>query len=620
MFCRRIGCWLSSRAYQVVLFTVVRPIAIAPILNVMNLRQKALLLTICPMVGLVAVLYSCLSIVLQRSYAQLERQVAQRNLERVEEVIIGDLEQLQFLTEDWAAWDDAYTFVEDADLDFIDANFKDHIFENLKLNFIVIANMEGEIVHGKGYDLASEEAIPIPVSLQQQLGKNSPLLEFPHIAYHHSGFITVDDQLMLVAVEPILRSDETGPVNGVLLMGRYLDGAKIEEIELRTKLELETYLPSQLDLPEPLQAALQDLNTAYGNTETSNTIHIWDTDQLAGYILFPGVYEQPQLLVQTMLPRDIYQQGKTNLQYLGLALLGACGISILSIGLLLERVILRRLMQLNREVQNIGQSNDLTLRVAVEGNDELGSLSTCVNDMLGELQVSNQQLTEEQQKAEQLLLNILPAPVANELMQSSASIPQHFDQVTILFADIVGFTPLSQQLPPIELVSLLNQVFSTFDGLAEALGLEKIKTIGDAYMVAAGLPVPRADHMEAIADMALAMLATTGVIQTKSGEDLEIRIGINIGVVVAGVIGTKKFIYDMWGDAVNIASRMESSSKPGKIQVTAATYELLKDKYVLERRGLIPVKGRGEMETYWLEARRPEQPAEQRFEPLLKAS
>ncbi|MGD1906882.1 MAG: adenylate/guanylate cyclase domain-containing protein [Leptolyngbyaceae cyanobacterium] len=586
----------------------------------MNLRQKTLLLTICPMVGLIAVLYSCLSIVLQRSYTQLEQQAAQRNLERVEEVITGDLDQLQFLTEDWASGNDVYQFMDDAGPDFIKSNFEDNVFASLELNFIVFATMEGEIIHGKGYDLELEEPIPIPVSLKQQLGKNSPLLRFPHIAHHYSGFIPVDDRLMLVAVEPILRSDETGPINGVLLMGRYLDEAKVEDIELRTKLDLEIYRPSQLDLPKPLQVALQDLNTAHGNTEISTTLRLSDANALAGYVLFPGVYEQPQLLVQTILPRDIYQQGQITIGYLGFALLGACGISILSIGLLLERVILRRLVKLSREVQHIGRSNDLTLRVDVEGNDELGSLGECVNDMLGELQVSNEKLTEEQQKAERLLLNILPAPVANELMHDSASIPQHFDEVTILFADIVGFTPLSKRLPPIELVSLLNKIFSAFDGLADNLGLEKIKTIGDAYMVAAGLPIPREDHVEAIAEMALAMLSATSVIQTKAGEDLEIRIGINTGVVVAGVIGTKKFIYDMWGDAVNIASRMESSSKPGKIQVTAATYEKLKDEYVLERRGLVPVKGRGEMETYWLEARRPEKQAQPQLEPLAKAN
>ncbi|MEW6496828.1 MAG: adenylate/guanylate cyclase domain-containing protein [Cyanobacteriota bacterium] len=206
----------------------------------------------------------------------------------------------------------------------------------------------------------------------------------------------------------------------------------------------------------------------------------------------------------------------------------------------------------------------------------------------------------EQKKSEQLLLNILPEPIANQLKQNPGAIAEQFNEVTIMFADIVGFTPLSARLKPIELVNLLNQIFSTFDNLAEQLGLEKIKTIGDAYMVAAGLPIPRADHAEAIAQMALAMQAAVERFQSELGETIQIRIGINTGIVVAGVIGTKKFIYDLWGDAVNVASRMESSGQPGSIQVTEATYERLKDKYVFLKRGTIEVKGKGEMKTYWL--------------------
>lgn len=223
--------------------------------------------------------------------------------------------------------------------------------------------------------------------------------------------------------------------------------------------------------------------------------------------------------------------------------------------------------------------------------------------------LAEEALREEQEKSEQLLRNILPEPIANQLKQKPGAlakrsnevlIAEQFNEATIMFADIVGFTPLSARLKPIELVNLLNQIFSTFDELAERLGLEKIKTIGDAYMVAAGLPIPRADHAEAIAQMALAMQTAVERFQSELGEKIQIRIGINTGVVVAGVIGTRKFIYDLWGDAVNIASRMESSGEPGSIQVTAATYERLKDKYVFEKRGTIKVKGKGEMVTYWL--------------------
>ncbi|NES24231.1 MAG: response regulator [Symploca sp. SIO3E6] len=206
-----------------------------------------------------------------------------------------------------------------------------------------------------------------------------------------------------------------------------------------------------------------------------------------------------------------------------------------------------------------------------------------------------------QQKSENLLLNILPKKIVEQLQQNTSAIAEQFDDVTILFADIVGFTPLSARMTPIELVNLLNQIFSSFDQLTQRHGLEKIKTIGDAYMAAAGLPVPKDDHAEAIADMALDMQQTISQFHGNEGEMFQIRIGIHTGPVVAGVIGTQKFIYDLWGDTVNVASRMESQGEPGKIQLTATTYKRLQDKYLLEERGLIEVKGRGTMTTYWLQ-------------------
>ncbi len=213
---------------------------------------------------------------------------------------------------------------------------------------------------------------------------------------------------------------------------------------------------------------------------------------------------------------------------------------------------------------------------------------------------ANQQLLFEQEKSNNLLLNILPPKIARQLKDGSKPVADGFGNVTILFADIVGFTKLSESYPPHELVDLLNEIFSAFDNLCERLHLEKIKTIGDAYMVAAGLPEPREDHAVAIAEMALAMQQELARINTSKKIDIALRIGINSGPVVAGVIGKKKFIYDLWGDAVNTASRMESHSLPGEIQVTESTYELLKNKYNFEPRGEIEIKGKGKMTTYFL--------------------
>lgn len=215
-----------------------------------------------------------------------------------------------------------------------------------------------------------------------------------------------------------------------------------------------------------------------------------------------------------------------------------------------------------------------------------------------------EQLRIEQEKSERLLLNILPKPIADRLKQGQNVIADSFTEVTVLFADIVGFTTLSSYTSPKDLVILLNEIFSRLDRLAEQHGLEKIKTIGDAYMVVGGLPTPRADHAEAVADMALDMQQEITELESGNGEPLNIRIGIHTGPVVAGVIGAKKFSYDLWGDTVNIASRMESHGLAGHIQVTQEIYNCLRDTHIFEPRGLISVKGRGELPAYFLTGRK----------------
>jgi guanylate cyclase len=209
-------------------------------------------------------------------------------------------------------------------------------------------------------------------------------------------------------------------------------------------------------------------------------------------------------------------------------------------------------------------------------------------------------LQAEQAKSEALLLNVLPSSIAERLREATATIADQFDSASILFADVVGFTPLAQRLPPAEMVGILDHLFSRFDALVERHGLEKIKTIGDCYMAAAGVPDPRADHARTAALLALDMRDTVATSPELGDAGVELRIGINSGPVVAGVIGKKRFTYDLWGDAVNTASRMESQGTTGEIQITRATYELLRDDFVCKRRGTIEVKGKGEMETWYL--------------------
>lgn len=206
----------------------------------------------------------------------------------------------------------------------------------------------------------------------------------------------------------------------------------------------------------------------------------------------------------------------------------------------------------------------------------------------------------ERDKSESLLLNVLPEEVAGRLKAGHEVIADYYPSVSILFADVVGFTVLSSGGGPEKMVGVLNDIFSYFDELAVKYGVEKIRTIGDGYMAVAGAPVQRPDHARRIADMALEMLAYD--MPEVDGQRCELRIGINSGDVIAGVVGTTKFHYDVWGDAVNVAARMESQGVPGKIQVGPGAYELLKDDYACPLRGEVEIKGKGLMQTWWLEA------------------
>ncbi len=210
----------------------------------------------------------------------------------------------------------------------------------------------------------------------------------------------------------------------------------------------------------------------------------------------------------------------------------------------------------------------------------------------------------ERRKSEALLLNILPREIADILKNENRIVADYYDGASILFADVVNFTPLSANMTPTELVTLLDDVFSAFDGMVERLGVEKIKTIGDCYMVAAGIPTRRDDHAQALARLALEMRDYVSQHEFL-GRHLVFRIGLNSGPVVAGVIGRKKFSYDLWGDAVNTASRMESHGQAGIIQLTAATHALIHDDFVCEPAGTIAVKGKGMMEVWHLIGARP---------------
>ncbi len=307
------------------------------------------------------------------------------------------------------------------------------------------------------------------------------------------------------------------------------------------------------------------------------------------------------------------------------------GIGVIVLALLVSigmgTVLTRSILALSSTMKRFA-AKDFSARMHVRTSDEVGQLCEHFNDMAETIQLHNEHLEElvkqrtkeleaEKQKSEHLLLNVLPAPIADRLKAGEDLIVDRFEDVSVLFADIVGFTTLSTKKTPEELVTMLNELFSLFDRLAEKHGLEKIKTIGDAYMVVAGIPQPVADHAIAIAHMGLDMLEGVNEYARHHGVELTIRVGIHTGAVVAGVIGKKKFIYDLWGDTVNTASRMESHGVPNRVHVTAATYQALRHVFELESRGEIDVKGKGVMTTYLLVGKKPDRKSvDQRDTPL----
>jgi class 3 adenylate cyclase/HAMP domain-containing protein len=300
-------------------------------------------------------------------------------------------------------------------------------------------------------------------------------------------------------------------------------------------------------------------------------------------------------LAEALAPVERLRQ---RLLWCGLLTLTATGL----IALILTRTILIPVDRLVNAARHVA-SSDLSVQVPVRSRDELGLLSRTFNDMVSSIREKTEIIEQKNRENEQLLLNILPLPIAERLKSGETRIADNFAAVTVLFADLVGFTSLSAKTSAREMVEMLNELFTRFDDSARRNGVEKIKTIGDAYMAVAGLPTPYPDHARRIVMLALEMLESVRDFRQETGADLAVRIGVNSGPVVAGVIGSTKFIYDLWGDTVNVASRMESHGVPGMIQVTRAVFEELAEDFEFEQRGRIEVKGKGVLETWLLHPR-----------------
>ena len=265
----------------------------------------------------------------------------------------------------------------------------------------------------------------------------------------------------------------------------------------------------------------------------------------------------------------------------------------------LARALLGPLRELTAGVKRFA-AGDYGASVPVRTQDEIGQLCSAFNSMVEDLRQKNTEIQNKHRENEELLLNVLPAPIANRLRSGEDRIADGFAEVTVAFADLVGFTELTSGMPPQDVVTMLNGLFTRFDGAAHDLGIEKIKTVGDAYMAVCGLPVPVDNHAERMVRMAIRMVHITREHALEHNVSLKLRVGINTGPVVAGVIGKSKYIYDLWGDTVNLASRMEAGGLPDFIQVTRPVYDQLKGLFVFEPRGAIDVKGKGKVEAWLL--------------------
>jgi class 3 adenylate cyclase/sensor domain CHASE-containing protein len=564
----------------------------------MSLRFKTL--SLLAIVSLVLLVLQSLGakLVLDNSYLKLEQKDARRNLGRVQNIFQDSLDQMTRSAGDWAHRDDTYQFVKNPS-DGLVKGLSKAIFDNANWNHVLILDRQGQILKTLTYDFKTNSFIASPDALKQSVLPGWETFQPGEPRAHRNGVWMFNGEPHMFTSHWILDGNLEQPPEGLFIAIRAITQDLVASLSTRLRLDINiasVFPKGETPSPTILERATTDLqNPKFFNlNEEFSELFINISDYL----------NSPAMQLRVTLKRDFYQQAKTNSIYLFSTVLLLGLIFSLLIYVILEKFVLARVSQLSKDIAAVKAAQSFDVSVRDLGTDELGDLAATLNEMLRSQGKLHGLLESEQKKTEDLLLNIMPRKVIDQLKNDPSAIAERFNDTTILFADIVGFTAMSSVISPEELVQMLNTIFSAFDRLAEKHRLEKIKTIGDAYLVVGGLPERRKDHAQAIAAMALDMIEALATINQERGQDLKIRVGIHSGPVIAGVLGTKKFLYDLWGDAVNTASRMESSGVPGAIQVSEGTFALIKEDFVLESRGLIEVKGKGSMQTYFLKGHR----------------
>jgi len=363
----------------------------------MSLRKKTLIIVSLTIVTLVAILYGASEIILLTGFSKLEDQHIRNNVEQVVDSLHSDVSHLDSTTEDWAAWDDTYAFIDGKNNNYVRVNLVDSVFKTLRLNFILFIHSSGRIVFSKAFDLETEKVMPIPQSIQQHLSLKGPLLFHPHTKSSHAGILLLPEGPVLIASRPILTSENKGPIRGTLIFGRYLDSAEIKRLSEITHLSIAIYRFDDTSSPE-----VQEMRDPLSK-DVPILVRTVSEQTIAGYTLLKDIYGKPALLLRVDILRDIYQQGQTSIHYFIFFLLITCLMFAVMIFFLLEKQVLSRLSRLSKSVSGIGKSADHSKRLSLPGEDELSRLASDINKMLKSLEESQKAIRDERDKAQKYL-------------------------------------------------------------------------------------------------------------------------------------------------------------------------------------------------------------------------
>lgn len=570
----------------------------------MNLLPKTIAIISVTLLFTSIATYSLISRALFENYEILEQRDVKRDLQTIHNNLEREVQIVQEKLVDWSQWDDSYRFALKPNKAFIDTNLTLDALISIKINAILIFNKARKLLVARSYRMVNNQVVAWKID-----GILKYFAQYPELISHESnqnkinGIINFDDNnkqsIAFFSSEPIRPTHPSPNTSGTIVFFRLFDQDYIEQLLKRQQIEAVFHPIYTLNPLHPLQQIIAELRPS-----NPMLVKPQNEEQVSGFGLIRNIYQQPVFLLEVRKQRDIYLQGKQLINNSLYILLIFITMFLLVTLLSLSHWVLSPLFSLLYDVQKITRSSDIKNRVRERGNDELGTLSREINVMLNSLdhalERERQNLMEEKERSDELLNNILPSVIARRMRMGELMIAEYFQEVTVLFGDIVGFTKLATHTEPQELVKVLNIIFSEYDSIADKYQLEKIKTIGDAYMVVSGVPSRQTEHAQRVAWMALEMRDKLLEINENLKLDIAVRIGIASGEVIAGIIGKRKFSYDLWGDTVNTASRMESHGVEGKIQCTEHFYQKLCQEFVFEPRGFIEVKNKGKMLTYFL--------------------